>query len=174
MLAGAVLSLASLSLILFGAYLKNYSFFFLGVLAPLTPGIPLLIIYKRKVSEFKTHWTEEHPLASTQLTPEAVPSLNRCRICGEVIPIKKGVGWDLRDHYQSAHPAYYQWEFRRAPLVVVTLFLAGVTSLILSLSLEQSPPTVFGVAGFLLFVALATVYGFRGERRFKHSSLGQG
>lgn len=55
------------------------------------------------------------------------------------------------------------------PVVIVGLFFGGVTSLVLGLSLEQSLPALFGVAGFLLFVALAMVYGFRGERKFRQS-----
>ena len=170
-LAWGVLFLAGFSLSLCGAFLKSFSFFPLAILVTLTPGIPLLIIYRRRFAEFKSHWAEEHPLASIQLTPAAIPSVNRCRICGEVIPVKKGLGWDLKEHYQSAHPAYYRWEYRRAPLVIVPLMFAGLTILVLGLSLEQSLPTIFGVAGFLLLVAAAMVYAFRGERRFKERVL---
>jgi peptidoglycan/LPS O-acetylase OafA/YrhL len=166
-LSGRVLFLAGFVLALYATYLMNPLFLLLAVLGPVTPGVPLLILYRRKFSEFKRHWTEEHPLGWTHLTSEAVPSVNRCRICGEVIPIKKGVGWDLRDHYQSNHPAYYQWELRRAPLVVVALFLAGVAALVLGLSLDNTLPAIFGVVGFLVFMAVAMLYGFMGQRRFR-------
>ncbi len=170
-LALGVLLLAGFSFSLCGVFLKSFAFFPLAILVTLTPGIPLLIIYRRKFAEFKSHWAEEHPLASIQLTPAAIPSVNRCRICGEVIPVKKGLGWDLKEHYQSAHPAYYRWEYRQAPLVIVPLMFTGLTILVLGLSLEQSLPTIFGVAGFLLLVAVAMVYAFRGERRFKQRVL---
>ena len=68
-LALGVLLLAGFSLSLCGVLLKSFSFFPLAILLTLTPGIPLLIIYRRKFAEFKSHWAEEHPLASIQLTP---------------------------------------------------------------------------------------------------------
>jgi len=37
----------------------------LAILVPPAIGIPLLVIYRRKLAAFKSHWRGEHPLAST-------------------------------------------------------------------------------------------------------------
>lgn len=164
-LAGAGAILIGLLTALLASYLKNTQFLILGFVVPVTFGVPMLLIYRRRFADYKDAWRQEHPLGLATVQPATVP-FYRCPICRRNIQIEKGFRYDLRAHYVSDHPDYLQFE-KRMKILVIPIVIAW--SAFLAVFAWLAPTlALLPIIGLLSAISVETFYASTGQRGFRN------
>ena len=141
----------------------------LPVAIPLLLGLPLLRWYRNRVANIRAKWTPgQEPVSVSPKdfwkTPMYKWTMNKCHICGETVPLRKGLKEDLEEHRKNKHPEYYRWS-RRAYWVLPPALVLLVIEMV-GLVFRERILSSAGLIGLVVLLVIIITLGIWGERKY--------